>query len=92
MTRSVQMMARHFEYEIEKIAKNAGFPEDVYREKIAAELIIIRHLAELFSREPRTVSRNELLAQLAEIEAASPISLDGHLERSLNPRNHLKRA
>ena len=34
---------------------------------------LIRHLAELFLREPRSVGRDELLAQLAEIEAASPI-------------------
>ena len=34
---------------------------------------LIRHIAELFSRESRTIGRADLLAQLAEIEAASPI-------------------
>ena len=34
---------------------------------------LIRHLADLFSREPRAIGRDELLAQLAEIEATGYI-------------------
>jgi len=33
---------------------------------------LVRHLGELFSREPRALSRDQLLAQLAETEAANP--------------------
>ena len=40
MNRSVHVMARHFEYEIKKIAENTGFPRDLYRERIAAELAL----------------------------------------------------
>jgi len=38
MDRSVRVMARHFEYEIEKVLEGAGFPRDLYRERIAARL------------------------------------------------------
>jgi hypothetical protein len=38
MDRSVRVMARHFEYEIEKVLEGAAFPRDLYRERIAARL------------------------------------------------------
>jgi len=33
---------------------------------------LIRHLAELLSREPRVFSREQLMSELAQIESASP--------------------
>ena len=38
MDRSVRVMARHFEYEIEKVLESSDFPRDLYRERIAARL------------------------------------------------------
>jgi len=45
MDRSVRVMARHFEYEIEKILEHTDFPRDLYHERIAARLTRRRAVA-----------------------------------------------
>jgi lipoyl(octanoyl) transferase len=50
--------------------------EKILQRNVAMDQVkprLARHLAELFSLEPRTVSREELLAELAQIDAASSV-------------------